>query len=105
MQWRDLAKLPVEVLPHTPDAARVDAWQFQLWLGLRAAVFTTGKPLSVEREVVEKTLELWRVNLAESEQSGGGHRAPHQHGDGSVARSLSQFTGTAPPKPADAIGR
>ena len=66
-----LSGLPVDVLPHRPEASKIEEWQFQLWLGLRAFIATTGSPLKMDLEVVDRTLDLWRVNLAESAQSGG----------------------------------
>ena len=66
-----LSRIPVDELPHRPEASKVKEYQFQLWLGLRAFVVTTGNPLKIDIEVVDRTLELWRVNLAESAQSGG----------------------------------
>jgi hypothetical protein len=61
-----VAALSTETLPHRAEAVRVEAWQFQLWLGLRAVVSITGKPLAVPAAIIERTLELWRSNLAES---------------------------------------
>ena len=66
----ELGRLPVDTLAHKADALKVDAWQFQLWLGLRATAFTLRKPLQVPSSVVEETLRLWRINLAESEDAG-----------------------------------
>ena len=63
-------RLPADVLPHKPEASKVEDWQFQLWLGLRAFVATTGKPLKIDQEVIDRTVELWSVNLAESAQTG-----------------------------------
>ena len=31
-----VGKLTIEVIPHRPDAEKVEGWQFQFWLGLRA---------------------------------------------------------------------
>ena len=58
---------PIELWPRS----KVEEYQFQLWLGLRAIVVTTGSPLKIDLEVVDRTLELWRVNLAETAQSEG----------------------------------
>ena len=67
-----MSRIPVDVLPHRPEASKcVEEYQFQLWLGLRAIVVTTGSPLKIDLEVVDRTLELWRVNLAETAQSEG----------------------------------
>jgi tetratricopeptide (TPR) repeat protein len=73
--FRDLSlaefgRLPVDTLPHRPEAVKVEEWQFQLWLGLRALVSTTRKQLLVPPALVEQTLDLWRTNLAESAQCG-----------------------------------
>jgi hypothetical protein len=61
-----ICKLPVETLPHRAEATKVEDWQFQLWLGLSAVTEVTGKPLAVPLAVIVRTLDLWRVNLAES---------------------------------------
>lgn len=66
-----LSRLPIDVLPHRSEATRAEEWQFQLWLGLHAVVVTTGKPLKIAPGVFDKTLELWRINLAESDQGEG----------------------------------
>jgi len=66
-----ISTLPRDVLPHRPDATKVEEWQFQLWLGLHAFVVITGKPLRVDPIVVTQTLELWRSNLADSSESVG----------------------------------
>jgi hypothetical protein len=60
------AKLPADSLPHRPDAEKVEFWQFNLWLGLREIASVTEQPLMIAPEVVARTLELWRVNLAAS---------------------------------------
>ncbi len=64
-----LSKLPIEVLPHRPEAIKVEEWQFQLWLGLRVVAMSTGKQLNIEIDLIKYTLELWRVNLKESAQN------------------------------------
>jgi hypothetical protein len=64
-----LGRLPVDTLAHKADTLKVDAWQFQLWLGLRATAFTIRKPLQVPAAVVDETLRLWRVNLSESQEA------------------------------------
>lgn len=54
------------LLPHRADANKVEDWQFEFWLGLRAVTSVTGKPLAVPSALIVQTLDLWRVNLAES---------------------------------------
>ncbi|MBI2434051.1 MAG: hypothetical protein HYV26_14410, partial [Candidatus Hydrogenedentes bacterium] len=61
--------LPVDVLSHKPGATKVEDWQFQLWLGLRAIGSITNEPLSVPPAVLNETLCLWCANLAESANS------------------------------------
>ena len=63
---RTVGKLPADTLPHGADAEKVEDWQFQLWLGLRAVTSVTGKPLTVPAALIAHTLDLWRSNLAES---------------------------------------
>jgi hypothetical protein len=61
--------LPLDALPHRGDAGSVETEQFQLWLGLRAVTSITGNALAVPPAVLERTLDLWRVNLAESSKN------------------------------------
>jgi hypothetical protein len=61
-----ISTLPVDALPHRDDADKVEGWQFSLWIGLRAVTVVTRTPLMVPAAVIDKTLELWRSNLAES---------------------------------------
>lgn len=61
-----IAALPVDVLPHRPEATEVESWQLQLWLGLRAVSSVTRQPLPVPRDAIASTLELWRANLVTS---------------------------------------
>ncbi|MEA2237819.1 MAG: hypothetical protein QOC81_2543 [Thermoanaerobaculia bacterium] len=61
-----VGSLPEETLPHRVEADKVETWQFQLWLGLRAVTEVTGKPLEMPSAVIDKTLDLWRCNLAET---------------------------------------
>jgi len=61
-----VSELPVTALPHRADASKVEDWQYQLWLGLRAVTSATGKPLQVPADVISQTLNLWRCNLEES---------------------------------------
>jgi hypothetical protein len=65
-----LGRLAVEVLPHDLDASMVNPWQFQLWLGLRAVASTIRKPIVVPPALIQGTLRLWRLNLANSEETG-----------------------------------
>jgi hypothetical protein len=66
-----IGTLPADVLPHPSNANKVDHWQFQLWLGLRAVTEVTGKPLAVPSAVIVRTLDLWRSNLAETSINAG----------------------------------
>ena len=66
MRLDAVAALPTNTLPHRPDAEKVHPWQLNLWLGLREVATSTGKPLAIAPETIARTLELWRVNLAES---------------------------------------
>jgi hypothetical protein len=66
MRLDTVATLPADTLPHRPDAERVESWQFGLWLGLREVASITRKSLAIAPELLARTLELWRVNLAES---------------------------------------
>jgi hypothetical protein len=61
-----IGALPVETLPHRAEADKVEDWQFELWIGLRAVTVVTGKPLAVPAAVIDRTLDLWRSNLAET---------------------------------------
>jgi len=61
-----IGTLPVDALPHRAEAIKVENWQFQLWLGLRAVTKVTGKPLVVPSAATAQTLDLWRCNVAES---------------------------------------
>jgi RNAse (barnase) inhibitor barstar len=55
-----------QLLPHRPEAERVEEYQWQFWLGLRAFVSNTQKRLPIAMDLIEETLRLWRVNLAET---------------------------------------
>ena len=61
-----VGRLAAEVIPHRPDAEKIERWQFQFWLGLRAVASATEKSLDVSPDLILQTLELWRTNLAES---------------------------------------
>lgn len=61
-----LSKLPMDTLPHEPDAQSVQSRQFELWLGLRAVTALMNTPLDVPLPTIIKTLDLWRCNLAET---------------------------------------
>jgi hypothetical protein len=61
-----VADLPTTIQPHRPEATRVEDWQLQLWVGLRAFVSIAKIMLPIPRDVIEKTLELWRENLTET---------------------------------------
>lgn len=61
-----MSQLPVSILPHRPEATRVEDHQLQLWLGLRAFVSITRERLPLPREAIKITLELWRANLTET---------------------------------------
>lgn len=66
-----VASLPVQTLPHAPDAAKIEERQYQLWLGLRAFIEAAGKPLAVPSSLIHRTLELWRANAAETSAARG----------------------------------
>jgi tetratricopeptide (TPR) repeat protein len=59
-----LGKIPVETLPHQPNARTVEERQFELWVGLRTVTELMGKELDVPLPAIARTLELWRCNLA-----------------------------------------
>lgn len=61
-----ISKLPQDILSHAADSNKVAGWQLQLWLGLYAVSSATGVNLLVPSPVTAQTLDLWRVNLAES---------------------------------------
>jgi hypothetical protein len=65
-----LGKLAVDILPHQVGVSKVDSRQFQFWLGLRAVASTIRVPLRVTPALIEETLQLWRVNLAEADKTG-----------------------------------
>jgi hypothetical protein len=62
----EISKIPVNTLPHRAGATKVEEWQYQLWLGLRAIASITFGTLAVPAALLSQTLNLWRVNLAES---------------------------------------
>ncbi|QDV90589.1 hypothetical protein RAS2_16690 [Phycisphaerae bacterium RAS2] len=64
---KSLSLLPLSVLPHRPEAKRVEDYQYQLWLGLRVFVGVTRQTLSLDRETISETLLLWRANFAETD--------------------------------------
>jgi hypothetical protein len=66
-----VSQLPLGVLPHRPEAAKVEDHQLQLWLGLRAFVSITKERLSLPRNTIEETLKLWRANLGETASTPG----------------------------------
>ena len=66
-----VSQLPLSILPHRPKAAKVEDHQLQLWLGLRAFVSISRNRLSLPRETIEETLNLWRVNLGETSSQPG----------------------------------
>jgi hypothetical protein len=55
-----------QLLPHRLEAEKVEDYQLQFWLGLRAFVSIIHKILPIPKNLVEETLMLWRVNLAET---------------------------------------
>jgi hypothetical protein len=61
-----MSRLPLNILPHKPEVARIDDHQLQLWLGLRAFVSIKRVRLSLPTETIEQTLNLWRLNLEET---------------------------------------
>lgn len=61
-----ISQLPLHVLPHKPEATKVQNHQFQLWLGLRAFLSTTRGNLPLPTAVIQETLKLWRANVAET---------------------------------------
>lgn len=66
-----VSQLPLSILAHRPKAAKVEDHQLQLWLGLRAFVSISRNRLSLPRETIEETLNLWRVNLEETSSQPG----------------------------------
>ncbi len=71
-----VSQLPLNILPHRPDATKVEDHQMQLWLGLRAFVSIKRERLPMPSETIEKTLKLWRANLGETASTPrtGAHR-------------------------------
>jgi hypothetical protein len=72
-----LQGLPSDVLDHPPDAVRVEQYQLQLWLGLRALASLRFGSIRVGEKVLRRTLTLWRTNLEEAmavEQGSARHR-------------------------------
>jgi hypothetical protein len=61
-----IARLPADALPHRSQAIKVEDWQWQLWLGLRAVTNATHKRLPLPTEIIVQTRDLWHVNLAET---------------------------------------
>ncbi len=61
-----ISQLPLSILPHRLEMARIEDYQWQLWLGLRAFVSIKQERLRLPSETIEQTLKLWRVNLAET---------------------------------------
>jgi hypothetical protein len=78
-----LSELPLSVLRHRPEAVKIEDYQMQLWLGLRAFVSITRKGLSLPREAILETLNLWEVNLAET--SAAPAAVPHRVNQSMVA--------------------
>src|SRR5205814_10185067 len=74
-----VSNLPINVQPHRPQTTWVEDRQIQLWLGLRAFVSIAKMRLPMARDVIEKTLERWRENLAETglEPAATPHRVNH----------------------------
>lgn len=64
-----VCKLPIIVLAHDERAKKVEDLQYQLWLGLYAYTSIVGRTLSIPESVINKTLDLWNVNLSESSVS------------------------------------
>lgn len=62
----EVARLPTEALPHRSEAKMLEDWQLQLWLGLRVVATQAHGSLIVDETTLAHTLELWRVNLAET---------------------------------------
>lgn len=80
MGYRDLAPLPTDTLPHRDEAEHVEEWQYQLWLGLRAVVAVTRKPLWLAPGVIRRTRDLWLRNLEHTgaEPESAAHRVDRQ---------------------------
>lgn len=64
--FASVSQLPLGILPHRPEATKVEDYQLQLWLGLRAFVSIARGRLLLPRETIEETLKLWRANLGET---------------------------------------
>ncbi len=63
-----VSALPVDVTDHPPDAVKVENWQFQLWIGLRTVVSVAERPTKMPADIINRTLDLWRNNLADTSQ-------------------------------------
>ena len=76
IRFETVASLPADTLPHRPECKKVEVHQYTLWLGLWTLASVTGRPLPITSAVLARTLELWRVNLAESsiDPHSTGHR-------------------------------
>jgi hypothetical protein len=66
-----IGKLPVETLPHRAGSEKVEAWQRQLWLGLRVAARLANGRLVADLTAMDETLRLWTAGLAETSASPG----------------------------------
>lgn len=72
--------LPERILPHREDAAHVEEWQYQLWLGLRTIVALKKRSLRLAPDLIRQTRDLWRLNLERSATAplGAEHRVDQQ---------------------------
>ena len=61
-----IVRLATETLRYEDKAQGINEAQFEFWLGLRALVRVTNWRLPIADNVVERTEELWRLNLAVS---------------------------------------
>src|SRR5207244_2379311 len=66
-----ISQLPQNALPHRPGAAKVEDYQVQLWLGLRAFVSVRKEGLSLPLKIIEETLTLWRTSVEETASTPG----------------------------------
>ena len=69
MTHESVSQLPLNVLPHRPESARIEDHQLQLWFGLRAFVSIKRERLCLPSKTIEQTLKLWHANLDESAET------------------------------------
>jgi len=74
-----IAQLPLDVLPHRPEADGIESYQRNLWFGLRAVASLATASLYLGRAVIDETLKRWQVTLQDNvaEPEGTSHRLDH----------------------------